>query len=305
MRKIQFGFVLILISLMNPSNAIAGEGAFSNYFPGAYGSLLPGVAPNPGAVFANVNLFYQGKANRAVKDGAIQASMESKAAYSLFQGLHIWDTPELNGRVAVGGYIPVGYASYNSAIGALSRSTDDFALGDIGLIPASYFWSSGNFHTNMYSMIIAPTGKYSSNSTVNIGRNYWSADFVAALTWFDPEQGTEVSIVPGIMFNSENPSTNYRTGTEFHMDFMINQFVSEDLALGLHGYVLHQLTGDSGAGALLGDFRGEAVGIGPAISWIPKSGGGNVAFSASWVRDIHSRKRLSGDYATLSFSVQF
>ncbi len=28
--------------------ADAGEGAFSNYFPGAYGSLLPGVAPELG-----------------------------------------------------------------------------------------------------------------------------------------------------------------------------------------------------------------------------------------------------------------
>ena len=197
------------------------------------------------------------------------------------------------------------YASYNSTIGGLANSQDEFALGDIGFIPASYYSSSGNFHYNIYGLIIAPTGEYSAGSAVNIGRNYWSADLVAALTWFNPERGTEFSVVPGIMFNSENKDTNYKTGTEFHMDFMFNQFVSEELALGIHGYAYTQLTGDSGSGALLGDFKGEAVGLGPAISWIPKSAGGSVALSASWVHDVHSENRLSGDYATLSFSIQF
>jgi len=305
MTRTKFGLSLLLLPLLAQTPAEAGEGAFSNYFPGAYGSLLPGMAPEPGYVFANVNLLYNGKASRAVQQGQLQASMESKAFYSLFQGLHVWDAPALGGRFAIGGYLPLGYASYSGSVGGLGTSQDEFALGDIGIIPASFYWSSGNFHANLYGLIIAPTGEYNLGSSVNIGRNYWSLDTVAALTWFNPESGTEFSVVPGFMFNTENPDTNYKTGTEFHMDFMFNQFVSEDLALGLHGYVYSQLTGDSGSGALLGDFKGEAAGIGPAISWIPKSAGGAVAMSASWVHDVHSKNRLSGDYATLSFSIQF
>ncbi len=304
-KKAQIATSLAILLAQFPELADAGEGAFSNYFPGAYGSLLPGVAPEPGYVFANVNLLYNAKASRAVGQGQIQTSIESSAFYSLFQGLHVWDEPALGGRFAIGGYLPLGYASYDASVGELATSQDEFALGDIGLIPASYYWSSGNFHANVYGLIIAPTGEYSTNSSVNIGRNYWSIDTVAALTWFNPDSGTEFSVVPGFMFNSENPDTNYRTGTEFHMDFMFNQFVSEEWALGLHGYVYSQLTGDSGSGALLGDFKGEAVGIGPAISWIPKSAGGAVALSASWIHDVHSENRLSGDYATISFGIQF
>jgi len=60
---------VLLFSLLAQSPAEAGEGAFSNYFPGAYGSLLPGLAPEPGFVFANVNLLYNGKADRAVGQG--------------------------------------------------------------------------------------------------------------------------------------------------------------------------------------------------------------------------------------------
>jgi hypothetical protein len=45
--------------------ACAGEGASSNYFPGAYGNLLLAVAPEPGPVAVSLNLFYKGKTDFA------------------------------------------------------------------------------------------------------------------------------------------------------------------------------------------------------------------------------------------------
>jgi len=60
--------------------------------------------------------------------------------------------------------------------------------------------------------------------------------------------------------NTENPDTDYRTGTEFHLDFMLNQFLAESFGIGFHGYYYDQLTGDSGSGAILGDFKADSVG---------------------------------------------
>ena len=78
-------------------------------------------------------------------------------------------------------------------------------------------------------------------------------------------------MLPGIMFNTTNPATNYKTGTEFHLDFMVNQFVSTSIALGVQGYWYKQIEGDSGAGATLGPFMGESFGLGPAVMWVPES----------------------------------
>jgi hypothetical protein len=177
---------------VTPSLSVAAEGASSNYFPGAYGSLLPGVAPEAGGVLADLSLFYSAKASRAVLQGAANLSVEVDAYYNLIQGLHVWDAPAIGGRFAVGGYIPLGYASLGASIGPLSVSGDEFGLGDIGIIPASFYWSSGNFHINLYELIVAPTGDYDVSRAVNIGRNYWSFDTVAAATWFNPQSGTEV-----------------------------------------------------------------------------------------------------------------
>jgi hypothetical protein len=47
----------LAIALFLPSSAEAGEGGFSNYFAGAYGSILPAVAPEPGFTFVSQNYF--------------------------------------------------------------------------------------------------------------------------------------------------------------------------------------------------------------------------------------------------------
>ncbi len=55
------------------------------------------------------------------------------------------------------------------------------------------------------------------------------------MTWMN-KKGTEISVMPGILFNSKNPATDYKSGTEFHVDIAVNQFLKKNLAVGLHGY---------------------------------------------------------------------
>jgi len=56
-----------------------------------------------------------------------------------------------------------------------------------------------------------------------------------------------------------------------NLDFTANQFLSKTFALGVRGYYYNQFTGDSGSGAILGDFQGESFGFGPGFIWFPGS----------------------------------
>jgi hypothetical protein len=288
---------------------MAAEGAASNYFPGAYGSLLVAVAPEPGPILADLNLFYSANVDRALLQGRANVGVDIDAFYTLVQGFYVWDAPSLGGRFAIGGYLPLGYSSLDATLstglGSRSVSDDKSGLGDAGLIPASFYWNSGNFNFNLYELVIAPTGRYDVDNLVNVGRNYWSFDSVAAVTWFKAESGTEISVVPGLMLNTENPDTNYQTGAEFHVDFLVNQFLSETFAVGVHGYAYQQIDGDSGSGAIFGDFKGESYGLGLAFSWIPAFGGGKVAISGKWLHDLDATNRLEADYGALSIAVTF
>jgi len=69
-------------------------------------------------------------------------------------------------------------------------------------------------------------------------------------------------------YNFINPDTQYKNGTDFHLDWAASQFLSKSVHVGLAGYVFQQVTGDSGAGAKLGDFKGRVLGIGPQVGFM-------------------------------------
>lgn len=107
------------------------------------------------------------------------------------------------------------------------------------------------------------------------------------------------------MFNTENSDTDYETGTEFHMDFVTSQFLSEAFALGIRGYYYNQLEGDSGTGARLGDFKSESFGVGPGFIWISEIGNGNLTVLGKWMHDFSADNRFESDYITLTAAWKF
>jgi hypothetical protein len=107
------------------------------------------------------------------------------------------------------------------------------------------------------------------------------------------------------MVNTENPDTDYRTGTEFHLDFVANQFLSKTFAVGIRGYWYDQISGDSGAGASLGDFKSNAYGLGAGFVWTPASAAGKLAIAAKYMTDLSAENRFDSDYGLLTIGWKF
>ena len=179
-------------------------------------------------------------------------------------GLYAFDTEILGARPSAGAFLPIGYASVDTDIvgsGPLwlagQIEEDGFGVGDISAIPLSLFWTfeALDLHVNLYEVVVIPSGQYDTSNLINLGRNYWSFDTVLATTWLSAETGTELSTVQGFLANTENEQTNYRTGLEYHVDLMLNQFLTERFAVGFHFYSYQQLTADSGTSSTLGNFK--------------------------------------------------
>ena len=191
-----------------------------------------------------------------------------------------------------------GAADFRSANG---DSTD---IGDIAVVPLELTWRFGDYLSVQFGQaIFVPTGGYDDDKVVNVGLNRWGFDTTLSSTYFNLETGTELSLAPGILFNTENNDTDYETGTEFHIDVTVNQFLSETFALGLRGYYYNQISDDSGG--RLGGFQGESGGLGPGFVWFPKPGGGDIAILGKWIHDIDATRRFESDYVTLSGAVTF
>jgi hypothetical protein len=182
------------------------------------------------------------------------------------------------GAVSVGaayGHVKVGVDATLTAPGgaAVSGSESDARGGVSDLYPtATLKWSHGVHNGMAYLAAGAPIGTYDADRLANIGLNHWSIDGGGGYTWLDQTRGHELSAVLGLTYNFENPDTHYQNGVDAHLDWAASQFLSKAFHAGLVGYLYHQLTGDSGAGATLGDFKSKVAAIGPQAGWFLKGG---------------------------------
>jgi hypothetical protein len=299
----------LLLNLLGARDSLAAEGASSNYFPGGYGDYAVATAPNPGLIYVNYNLFVNADVERTVLQGRVNVEFETSAYINMSTFIYAFEQPVLGARFAIAGFLPLGYADIDARLvgptGSVAVKDSETALGDITLMPASFYWNKDNWHFNLYELVVTPTGQYDVGNNINLGRNYWGFDTVFAMTNLNLDTGREFSLVTGFVINGKNDDTDYETGNELHVDAMFNQFLSETFALGLHGYYYNQVGGDSGSGAILGDFEGESYGIGPSFLWIPKSGGGKLSVSGTWLHDLDATNRLESDYAVVTLVWQF
>lgn len=305
MKKIILAAQIIVSCLMlGQHTAHATEVGSSYYFPGSSTTFATAVAPVPGFMMANQMLFYNGTANTAVVRGLIHVDLKATALYNYMGGFYTFEKPVLGSRLQIGAVVPVGHVDLNAKIGSYKASDNNTDIGD-SVLSAALYWKKGDVHYKLIQSVFAPTGGYSTSNLANVGRNYWGFDTSLAMTWLNMKKGTEISITPGMLFNTKNTASDYKSGNEFHVDFAVNQYLSQNLAVGLQGYYYNQLSGDSGSGAKLGSFKGESFGIGPAVLWVPKAGKGKVSVVAKWLHDMSQTKRMHGDYGQLTVGYKY
>lgn len=296
--------------LSTPGAAVAAEGGYSNYVPGFYGDIALAVEPPDGVSMRNDFYFYSADTDRSIRSGAVEVGVDLDIALDYLTFLHKPGIEIFGAQYAYGATLVYGNVDISATLdaGPLSTSVSDdkTSYGDITLTPAIFYWNNGDkWHFSQSFYVVVPVGDYDVDDVANIGLNYWTFETDFAATYLNPETGQDYSVVLGYGYNTENDDTDYQSGDEVHLDYTINQFLNEEWAIGLHGFYYKQVGGDSGDGALLGDFKAEAAGIGPALMWVPKSMGGDKAFILKWINEYHAENRMEGDHVFASFAVSF
>ena len=300
--------VVILILMMMSAANYAAEGGLSNYIPAFYGDLALAVEPPDGFSYRNDVYYFSGDIGESVRSGLIRGEVDVTLVYNFFSFLYKPQFKIFNAPVAFAVTPSIGYVDVDASfqLGAQSASTDDdkTSIGDTTL-SAFMYWNFDKYHFSWNNFIVTPTGDYDVDELANTGLNYWTLETDFAATYFNEDTGQDYSIVAGYGYNTKNADTDYQSGDEIHVDFVLNQFFTESFAIGVIGYFYKQVGSDSGDGAILGGFKGEGAGIGPSIYYGKKIKDNEVYFIAKWMHDYHAENRIKGDSVFASFAVSF
>ncbi len=240
----------------------------------------------------------------------LNLKVESVQNLSTFSLLYVTPWKVFNGRYAVGVALPFAAVETTVEIQAKGPhrkatrriSESNFGFSDMLILPVIIGWDHESFHWKTGLGIYAPTGEYSPEDLAPLGKGFWSFEPFAGFTYLNMKYGQEVSIGMAYAINTENPQTNYRSGDQINLEWLVAQHLPYGFSVGVTGYYYQQVTGDSGSGARYGDFRAQAIAIGPNIGYTWKT---NLAVNAQWFHELDTTRRFQGNVISLNASWTF
>ncbi|HEX5034096.1 MAG TPA: transporter, partial [bacterium] len=186
--------------------------------------------------------------------------------------------------------------------GTVARSGEQLAQGDLILNPFLLGWHRKNFYWNFTTAFFLPVGKYDVDKVINSGKNYVTIDPELGFTYFNPMHGIDVSLAVGYSINFENQATQYESGDAIHVDFAAEKIFRFGLKAGAVGYAWVQVNGDSGAGAILGPFKGRVFGAGPALGYNFKIGKRTLGTMFKYYREFGAKNHFQGNAFDLALT---
>ena len=293
----------------SPAGSSAAEAATSPYLKG-YKDFLSGVVPpEPGVYVRNDLFYYSGDIAQTAVGGRVAVGLHEWFVGDIVAPTVVTPYKILGGTYAFNVSLPflgVGArADVDTARLGLSRSELVFNIGDISITPVVLGWHAGNFHWNLGLSVVAPTGLYRKGDLAFTSLNYWTVLPQFALTYFDPASGWDVSAAVAYAVNTKNQATQYLTGNIFDLDWAVGKQLTPAWKIGIAGYYLQQVTGDSGSGAVLGANQMSVWALGPAATYSFEIGQTPVSLLAKWTHEIAASRTFQGDTVTTAFSLKF
>jgi hypothetical protein len=311
---------VLVAALSGAPLAVAGEGGGSHYMPGTAGDFAMALIGPAGFYLRNDLIYFEGDIGPVTLGNRVYVDASQDVWVNTVKGIWLAEGGILGGRFGAVLSLPLvidANAAGTLAIAApQTREGSRSGIGDPALT-GFLNWASGNHHVSAGLTVYFPAGGYDEDRIINLGRNYWSFDPMATWTWLDPKRGHEISVTTGVMMNTRNDATDYRSGTEWHLDFLVGQHFSKSFAAGLAGSLLRGVSDD---GALLdranvvlpalglqplGGFQAEYFGVGPAVFYSAKFGKRNINFIGKYLVDVTHENRFDSNYLMLSAALKW
>ncbi len=307
--------LVVAISLALRALASGDEGGVPFWTSGQYASVAA-VPQAPGWYLPTMFYYYSGSAGRTKsfpRGVTLSTGLRSRSPTLFLTPTFVPDVKLLDGRPAVSLTAGAGYDDTAadlavSASGTRTFNRTDTLWGATDLYPAvSLAWTHAVHNWMVYGTGDIPVGSYDSARLANLGIGHGAVDGGGGYTYLNTKTGTEASAVVGFTYNLENPSTQYKNGVDFHLDYAISQFLSEHFHVGVVGYLYNQLSPDSGSGAKLGPFESKVAAVGGELGYFFQVFGQQWYANVRGYYEFWAENRLQGFsvFATINIPLSF
>ena len=256
--------------------ALAVEGAVGRTLPGIWVMPQGGVVSStPGFSFTLMPIGYMGSISGNTEvpiAGSLFANASANLSENLLIPQYVYKTETTKFNLSSSFYGPVNWVGANGSLdlnGSLLRSgkNANAGLSDVFFSPLTvgiHFSDTNNLAID--TKVFAPTGAYRFGNLSNLGMNEWTIQPNIAHTILWEKRGLELDNYVGFDIYAQNPLTRYTSGTVFHWDGMLVQYLSKTFGFGAIVSNLTQITNDSGPlSKQLHGFEGRAWGAGPMV----------------------------------------
>jgi hypothetical protein len=307
------GCVTLLVAL-SAGAAAAVESGSSFYLLGQRGAAAAVLPPAEGWFFALPTYYYSGHASDSSElpiGGVASLGLDAEVVLLMPTAVWVTSTDLFGGDLAFSGTLVYGNADMRARAavsipgivdGSVDLLDDRWVVGDPAF-SVLVGWPAEDHHYLVAASVNVPVGGYDAGRLSNVALHRWVGDLTAAGTWLFADKSIELSGAVGLSFNGENSDTDYRSGTESHLEVASYYQFSPNVAAGVGAYHYQQLSPDGGAGATLGDFEGRATGLGPGLTATFAIGAVPVSVGLSYFREFNVKNRLLGDAGWLTITI--
>ncbi len=181
-------------------------------------------------------------------------------------------------------------------------------IGDLEFGPLMHWEIGDNQSANFVPTIVLPTGDYDASRRLNMGYgNFYT--FRPSAQYAFIGDGWDVGARGVLSFNTRNKGTGYYSGNMVNIDWQAMKFVSEDVRVGLQGYLVRQLNGDSckaaeaevaACAAPLTSNKTSVNAVGPSVAWLKN--GGEFLLEGKFLKEFGAKNRTEGQAFWLTLS---
>jgi hypothetical protein len=179
------------------------------------------------------------------------------------------------------------------------RTQSEAGMGDLnfGVVLKRDFKT---FHHVFGTDVFAPTGPYDKNEVCNIGKNYWTMGPTYSFTYRgdtdSPLPGFEVSARLAYYFRTTNTATEYTSGQDFSLDYLVGQHFGSlgQWGIGANGHYEYQVTDDTfrNQPSTFDGHKSRQFTIGPAVQYFA----GRALLTVKALFAVYDVNRNEGNY---------